>query len=156
MAQCSTPARGSPRAPLTSQSVCRERDPAEHSKHSANGRPRGWIMFLYIKKSERIEAYQLPKASCGHCRSGFVILVCFGTHIRKSVFICPYGQIGKVISLKRRSSPCSNQGKGTMLEDDAGGMVRRRALKTRFREIGWGSTPPSSAKLFGNGVMVTR
>jgi hypothetical protein len=31
-------------------------------------------------------------------------------------------------------------------EDDAGGMVRRLALKTRFREIGWGSTPPSSAK----------
>ena len=68
---------------------------------------------------------------------------------------CPAGQIGKVISLKRRSSPCSNQGKGTMLEDDAGGMVRRRALKTRFSEMGWGSTPPSSAKLFGNSVMVT-
>ena len=26
---------------------------------------------------------------------------------------CPAGQIGKVISLKRRSSPCSNQGQGT-------------------------------------------
>ena len=42
-----------------------------------------------------------------------------------------------------------------MLEDDAGALVRRLALKTRFSEMGWGSTPPSSARLFGNGVMVT-
>ncbi|CAB4137956.1 hypothetical protein UFOVP328_152 [uncultured Caudovirales phage] len=28
---------------------------------------------------------------------------------------CPAGQIGKVGSLKRSSSPCSNQGRGTML-----------------------------------------
>ena len=33
------------------------------------------------------------------------------------------------------------------MEDDAGGMVRRLALKTRFSEMGWGSTPPSSAKV---------
>jgi len=39
----------------------------------------------------------------------------------------------------------SNLIQGTMLEDDAGALVRRLALKTRFREIGWGSTPPSSA-----------
>ena len=32
------------------------------------------------------------------------------------------------------------------MEDDAAGLVLRLALKTRFREIGWGSTPPSSAK----------
>ena len=42
-----------------------------------------------------------------------------------------------------------------MLEDDAGALVRRLALKTRFSEMGWGSTPPSSARLFGNSVMVT-
>jgi len=35
-------------------------------------------------------------------------------------------------------------------EDDAGGMVRRLALKTRFSEMGWGSTPPSSANIFTN------
>lgn len=40
-----------------------------------------------------------------------------------------------------------------MLEDDAGALVRRLALKTRFSEMGWGSTPPSSARLFGNGVI---
>ena len=33
-----------------------------------------------------------------------------------------------------------------ILEDDAGALVRRLALKTRFSEMGWGSTPPSSAK----------
>ena len=49
----------------------------------------------------------------------------------------------------------SNLIQGTMLEDDAGALVRRLALKTRFSEMGWGSTPPSSARLFGNGVMVT-
>ena len=32
------------------------------------------------------------------------------------------------------------------MESNAGGMVRRRALKTRFLEIGWGSTPLLSAK----------
>lgn len=32
------------------------------------------------------------------------------------------------------------------MESDAGGMVRRRALKTRSCESGWGSTPPLSAK----------
>ena len=31
------------------------------------------------------------------------------------------------------------------MEDDGGEMVRRLALKTRFSEMGWGSTPPSSA-----------
>ena len=31
-------------------------------------------------------------------------------------------------------------------EDDAAGMVLRLALKTRFSEMGWGSTPPSSTK----------
>ena len=49
----------------------------------------------------------------------------------------------------------SNLIQGTMLEDDAGALVRRLALKTRFSEMGWGSTPPSSARLFGNSVMVT-
>ncbi len=43
----------------------------------------------------------------------------------------------------------SNLTKGTMLEDDAAGMVLRLALKTRFSEMGWGSTPPSSARLLG-------
>ena len=32
------------------------------------------------------------------------------------------------------------------MEDDAAGLVRRPALKTGFSEMGWGSTPPSSAK----------
>ena len=31
------------------------------------------------------------------------------------------------------------------MEDDAAGLVRRPALKTGFSEMGWGSTPPSSA-----------
>ena len=39
----------------------------------------------------------------------------------------------------------SNLTKGTKLEDDAAGLVLRLALKTRFSEMGWGSTPPSSA-----------
>jgi hypothetical protein len=33
------------------------------------------------------------------------------------------------------------------MEDDAGALVRRPALKTGFSEMGWGSTPPSSAIL---------
>ena len=33
-----------------------------------------------------------------------------------------------------------------LMEDDAGALVRRPALKTGFSEMGWGSTPPSSAK----------
>ena len=32
-----------------------------------------------------------------------------------------------------------------VMEDDAGALVRRPALKTGFSEMGWGSTPPSSA-----------
>ena len=32
------------------------------------------------------------------------------------------------------------------MEDDAAGMVLRPALNTGFSEMGWGSTPPSSAK----------
>ena len=32
------------------------------------------------------------------------------------------------------------------MEDDAAGLVLRLALKTRFSQQGWGSTPPSSAK----------
>ena len=32
------------------------------------------------------------------------------------------------------------------MESDAGALVRRPALKTGFSEMGWGSTPPSSAK----------
>ena len=48
---------------------------------------------------------------------------------------------GRVLSVRVRARvPKVN------LEDDAGGMVRRLALKTRFSEMGWGSTPPSSAK----------
>ena len=31
------------------------------------------------------------------------------------------------------------------MESNAGGMVRRLALKTRFSEMGWGSTPLLSA-----------
>ena len=47
---------------------------------------------------------------------------------------------GRVLSVRVRARvPKVN------LEDDAGGMVRRLALKTRFSEMGWGSTPPSSA-----------
>ena len=37
-------------------------------------------------------------------------------------------------------------------EDNAGGMVRRLALKTRFSEMGWGSTPLSSAKVIESGL----
>ena len=33
------------------------------------------------------------------------------------------------------------------MESDAGALVRRLALKTRFSEMGWGSTPPLSANL---------
>jgi len=33
------------------------------------------------------------------------------------------------------------------LEGDAAGMVLRLALKTRFCESGWGSTPPPSARI---------
>jgi hypothetical protein len=36
-----------------------------------------------------------------------------------------------------------------LLEDDAGALVRRPALKTGFSEMGWGSTPPSSTKIEG-------
>ena len=32
-----------------------------------------------------------------------------------------------------------------LMEDNAAGMVLRLALKTRFSEMGWGSTPLSSA-----------
>mgnify|MGYP000152914566 CR=1 FL=1 len=32
------------------------------------------------------------------------------------------------------------------MEDNAAGLVLRLALKTRFSEMGWGSTPLSSAK----------
>ena len=32
------------------------------------------------------------------------------------------------------------------MESDAGALVRRPALKTGFSEMGWGSTPPLSAK----------
>ena len=39
-----------------------------------------------------------------------------------------------------------------VMEDDAGGMVRRLALKTRFSEMGWGSTPLSSAKVIESWV----
>ena len=35
------------------------------------------------------------------------------------------------------------------MEDDAGALVRRPALKTGFSEMGWGSTPPSSANFLG-------
>ena len=35
------------------------------------------------------------------------------SNLINSTIQCPAGQIGKVISLKRRSSPCSNQGQGT-------------------------------------------
>ena len=33
------------------------------------------------------------------------------------------------------------------MEDDAAVLVLRPALKTGFSEMGWGSTPPSSAKI---------
>jgi len=33
------------------------------------------------------------------------------------------------------------------LEVDAGALVRRPALKTGFSEMGWGSTPPTSASI---------
>ena len=33
-------------------------------------------------------------------------------------------------------------------EGDAGALVRRPALKTGFSEMGWGSTPPPSAKIW--------
>ncbi len=35
------------------------------------------------------------------------------------------------------------------MEDDAAGMVLRLALKTRFSEMGWGSTPLLSATQHG-------
>ena len=40
----------------------------------------------------------------------------------------------------------------TFLEDDAVGLVPRLALKTRFSEMGWGSTPLSSAKIIESGL----
>ena len=43
------------------------------------------------------------------------------------------------------------------MEDDAVALVPRLALKTRFSEMGWGSTPPSSAKIVCLGsLMVER
>jgi hypothetical protein len=39
------------------------------------------------------------------------------------------------------------------MESNAGGMVRRLALKTRFSEMGWGSTPLLSAKQCISSVM---
>ena len=54
---------------------------------------------------------------------------------------------GRVLSVRVRARvPKVN------LEDDAGGMVRRLALKTRFSEMGWGSTPPSSASVIESGL----
>ena len=54
---------------------------------------------------------------------------------------------GRVLSVRVRARvPKVN------LEDDAGGMVRRLALKTRFSEMGWGSTPLSSAKVIESWV----
>ena len=38
---------------------------------------------------------------------------CDTQHTLGSFLLCPARQIGKVISLKRRSFPCSNQGQGT-------------------------------------------
>ena len=40
------------------------------------------------------------------------------------------------------------------MESDAGALVRRPALKTGFSEMGWGSTPPLSAKHWRLGRMV--
>ena len=37
-------------------------------------------------------------------------------------------------------------------ESNAAALVRRRALKTRFLETGWGSTPLLSAKFYGSMV----
>ena len=54
---------------------------------------------------------------------------------------------GRVLSVRVRARvPKVN------LEDNAGGMVRRLALKTRFSEMGWGSTPLSSAKVIESWV----
>jgi hypothetical protein len=39
------------------------------------------------------------------------------------------------------------------MEDDAGALVRRPALKTGFSEMGWGSTPPSSANFNNEGCL---
>jgi hypothetical protein len=36
------------------------------------------------------------------------------------------------------------------MEDDAAVLVLRPALKTGFSEMGWGSTPPSSANFIGD------
>ena len=36
-------------------------------------------------------------------------------------------------------------GTSRIMEDNAAGLVLRLALKTRFSEMGWGSTPLSSA-----------
>jgi hypothetical protein len=35
-----------------------------------------------------------------------------------------------------------------VMEDDAAVLVLRPALKTGFSEMGWGSTPPSSANFY--------
>ena len=53
-------------------------------------------MFLYIKKSERIEAFSIRKET-----RGFIHEECFDTHIRKSV-LYPGGEIGRRTSLKRK------------------------------------------------------
>ena len=40
------------------------------------------------------------------------------------------------------------------MEDNAAGLVLRLALKTRFSEMGWGSTPLSSANQWCGPIMV--
>lgn len=43
-----------------------------------------------------------------------------------------------------------------LMESNAAGLVLRRALKTRFSEMGWGSTPLLSAKFCYSGRSVRR
>ena len=60
-----------------------------------------------------------------------------------------YGYSG---GLKSRWSWFDSNRSYQVMEDDAGALVRRLALKTRFSEMGWGSTPPSSAKIIESWV----
>ena len=47
-----------------------------------------------------------------------------------------------------------HHGAPKLMESNAAGMVLRPALKTGFSEMGWGSTPPLSAKQWNGPIMV--
>ena len=65
-----------------------------------------------------------------------------------SCFIMPrWTNLAKSLPSKGRLFSVRIRGGVPVMEDDAAGMVLRPALNTGFSEMGWGSTPPSSAKV---------